>query len=558
MFLKKLKFTFILFLLYQTPLNSKSISFEDFDSRNLSKYFSGIVAFNNRENPQALKFFNSTKMLTDTHDPYLKRYVYTLVLENKVSQAISIIKQNKNKNNTNFFNSYLLLFIDSLKKNNLDLAYNFLLKAEEFAEKDRFNEVILGSLKQYIYVFKEKNFLKNKKNFGSLSSISETFLRCYLNDPKTDEYFSNLISNSETDFTRYVYFYMTYLIENERLLEVKEITNEIDFINTTLLLSQAKDWVENENEQKLIEIFSCKNYTDLVAEFLFIVSNLYSSQDNFEYSNFYLNLSNFLNPKFIFNLSLVAENFYQNEDYEKAIKVIKNFKKKENFYYWFRVKKEAQIIAKQKNNEEALSYIISIFKKINNPNNKILFDVANFYKKSKNYKEAIKYYTRIIDSLNDSHDIKVDILYRRGGSHERMKNFEEADKDLLHALKINPNDAYILNYLAYSWLERDYKINEAIEMLEIAYKAKSNDPYIIDSIGWAYYLTDNYSKAERLLKRAVELMPDDPIVSDHYGDILWKLDRKIQARYFWSSVLNMESVEDDMIKKINIKIVKGL
>ena len=270
------------------------------------------------------------------------------------------------------------------------------------------------------------------------------------------------------------------------------------------------------------------------------------------------NLSNFLNPKFIFNLSLVAENFYQNEDYEKAIKVIKNFKKKENFYYWFRVKKEAQIIAKQKNNEEALSYIISIFKKINNPNNKILFDVANFYKKSKNYKEAIKYYTRIIDSLNDSHDIKVDILYRRGGSHERMKNFEEADKDLLHALKINPNDAYILNYLAYSWLERDYKINEAIEMLEIAYKAKSNDPYIIDSIGWAYYLTDNYSKAERLLKRAVELMPDDPIVSDHYGDILWKLDRKIQARYFWSSVLNMESVEDDMIKKINIKIVKGL
>ena len=558
MFLKKLKFILILSLFYQTPLNSKSISFEDFNSRNLSKYFSGIVAFNNGENPQALKFFNSTKILTDTHDPYLKRYIYTLVLENKVSRAINIIKQNENKNNTNFFNSYLLLFIDSLKKNNLSLAYNFLLKAEKFADKDRLNKAIIGSLKQYIYVFKEKNFLKDKKNFGSLSSISETFLRCYLNDQKTDEYFSNLINNNETDFTRYVYFYLTYLIENERLLEVKEITNEIDFINTTLLLSQAKDWVENDNEHKLIEIFSCENYNDLVAEFLFIVSNLYSSQDNFENSNFYLNLSNFLNPKFIFNLSLVAENYYQNEDYENAIKVLKNFKKEENFYYWFRIKKEAQIIAKQKNDEEALNYIVSIFKKINNPNNKIIFDVANFYKKSKNYKEAIKYYTKIIDSLNDSHDIKVDILYRRGGSYERIKNFEEADKDLLYALKINPNDAYILNYLAYSWLERDYKINEAIEMLEIAYKVKSNDPYIIDSIGWAYYLTDNYSKAEKLLKSAVELMPDDPIVNDHYGDILWKLDRKIQARYFWSSVLNMESVEDEMIKKINIKLVKGL
>ena len=547
MFLKKLKFTLVLFLLYQTPLNSKSISFEDFDRRNLSKYFSGIVAFNNRENPQALKFFNSTKILTDIHNPYLKRYIYSLVLENKIPKAINIIKQNENKNNTNFFNSYLLLFIDSLKKNNLDSANNFLLKAEKFAKKDRLNQAIISSLKQYIYVFKEKDFLKNEKNFGSLSSISETFLRCYLNDPKTDEYFSNLISNNNTDFTRYVYFYLTYLIENERLLEVKEISNEIDFINTTLLLSQAKNWIQNDNEQKLIEIFSCKNYNDLVAEFLFIVANLYSSQDNFEDSNFYLNLSNFLNPKFIFNLSLVAENYYQNEDYEKTIKVIKKFEKEDNFYYWFRIKKEAQIIAKQKNNVEALNYIISIFKKINNPSNKIIFDVANFYKKSKNYEEAIKYYTKIIDGLEDSHEIKVDILYRRGGSYERMKNFEEADKDLLYALKIDPNDAYILNYLAYSWLERDYKINEAIEMLEIAYKAKSNDPYIIDSIGWAYYLTDNYSEAEKLLKRAVELMPDDPIVNDHYGDILWKLDRKIQARYFWSSVLSMESVEDEMI-----------
>ena len=116
MFLKKLKFILILSLFYQTPLNSKSISFEDFNSRNLSKYFSGIVAFNNGENPQALKFFNSTKILTDIHNPYLKRYIYSLVLENKIPKAINIIKQNENKNNTNFFNSYLLLFIDSLKK----------------------------------------------------------------------------------------------------------------------------------------------------------------------------------------------------------------------------------------------------------------------------------------------------------------------------------------------------------------------------------------------------------------------------------------------------------
>jgi len=558
MLFKKIKFVLILLLFYQTPLYSKSNSFEDFDSRNLSKYFSGIVAFGNKDNSVALDFFNSTKILIDTHDPYLKRYVFSLVLENKVSQAINIIKQNKDKNNTSFFDAYLLLLIDSLKKDNLDQAYNYLLKANEFAQQDRFDLAILESLRQYIYVFKEKNFLNDKKNLGKLSIISDTFQRCYLGDPKTDEYFSNLINNNESDFTRYIYFYLSYLIENDRLEEAKNITQEIEFINTTLLLSQGKSWIENENAQKLNEVFSCKNHNDLISEFLFLISNLYSSEDSFEKSNFYLNLSNFLNPKFKFNLSLVAENYFLNKDYEKAKKILKKFKKEENFYFWYRLKKEAQIIAKQRNDKESLSYITSNFRKIDEPNHKILFDIANFYKKSEDYKEAIKYYTKIISNLDDSSDVKSDILYRRGGSYERIKNYEEADKDLLHALKISPDDAYILNYLAYSWLERDYKINEAIEMLEIAYASKNNDPYIIDSIGWAYYLIDDYLKAEKFLKRAVELMPDDPIVNDHYGDILWKLDRKIQARYFWANVLKMDDAEKDMIEKINIKMIKGL
>ena len=53
-------------------------------------------------------------------------------------------------------------------------------------------------------------------------------------------------------------------------------------------------------------------------------------------------------------------------------------------------------------------------------------------------------------------------------------------------------------------------------------------------------------------------MPDDPIVNDHYGDILWKLDRKIQARYFWKNVLKMEDTNLDMIENINTKIIWGL
>ena len=558
MLLKKIKFILILVLLYQTPLFSKSNSLEKIDSKNLSKYFSGIVAFGNKKNSEALKFFDSSKVLINKHDPFLKRYVSSLVLENKVSQAINIVRQSKDENNTQFFDAYLLIFLDSLKKNDLELAFQYILDAFNYSEQDRFNLAILESLKQYVYLFKEKEFLDNKQNFGKLSIISETFQRCYLKDPKTENYFLNLINDPESDFTRYIYFYLSFLIENNELAKAKKITDDLEYINSTLLLSQGKSWIENKNFDNFAKVFSCKNHNDLIAEFLFLISNLYSSQDNFEMSNFYLNLSNFLNPKFKFNLSLVAENHYLNQDYDKAKKVLKKFTEEEDFYYWYRLKKEAQIIEKQRNIQESLNYITSNFKKIDNPNKKILFDIANFYKKSKNYEEAINYYTKIINDLDDSAEIKSDILYRRGGSYERIKNYEASDKDLQNALKITPDDAYILNYLAYSWLERDYKIDEAIDMLKIAYRAKNDDPYIIDSLGWAYYLIDDYLQAEKLLKRAVELMPDDPIVNDHYGDILWKLDRKIQARYFWKNVLDMNDTEEEMIEKINIKIIQGL
>ena len=94
-------------------------------------------------------------------------------------------------------------------------------------------------------------------------------------------------------------------------------------------------------------------------------------------------------------------------------------------------------------------------------------------------------------------------------------------------------------------------------MLEKAHKQKKNDPYILDSVGWAYYLVGDLIKAEQFLRKAIEIMPDDPIVNDHYGDILWEMNRKTQAKYYWQSVLNFENTEDDMKEKINIKLLKG-
>ena len=558
MFNKLTKLFVILALLYQTPVYSKSASFNEFNSRDLSNYFSGIIASENKNNSDALKFFNASKVLLKKHNPYLKRYTYSLVLDNKVAQAINVIKNDTNEDDLDFFDAYMLLIADSLKTNNLDQAEKYLDLSLRFQNENRFNLVIFETLRQFLYTFKNKKILTNKKNFGNISIINQAFQRCYLQKESTRSSFLNLINNPDGDYSRYIFFYINFLIENNKIDEANAVSNQLEYINSTLLLSQSKSWVENEKFKEFSKIFSCNNQNDIIGEFLFLISNLYSSEEDIEKSNFYLNLSSYLNPKFILNLSLVAENFFVNEEYDKAKKVLKNFDKKYEFYYWFRLKKEAQIIIKKKGYNEGIDFINSKFNKINEPNIKIVFDIANFYKNSKNYEKAIEHYTKIISSLSDNLEMKSDLLYRRGGSYERLGNYEKADKDLLNSLKINPDDAYVLNYLAYSWLERDYKIDEAMEMLEKAYTLSSNDPYITDSIGWAYYLIENYIEAEKYLKKAVELMPEDATVNDHYGDILWKLNRKIQARYFWNYVLSLDNADEQIKKKVNIKIIEGL
>ena len=89
MFKKLIKYIVIIQLFYQSPVYSKSTSFEKFDAKNLSNYFSGIVAFENKDTSGALRFFNLSKNLLNEHDTYIKRYIISLVLEKEFLEQLA-------------------------------------------------------------------------------------------------------------------------------------------------------------------------------------------------------------------------------------------------------------------------------------------------------------------------------------------------------------------------------------------------------------------------------------------------------------------------------------
>ena len=139
------------------------------------------------------------------------------------------------------------------------------------------------------------------------------------------------------------------------------------------------------------------------------------------------------------------------------------------------------------------------------------------------------------------------ILDRRGTSFERVGEWESAEKDLIKSLEILPDQAHVLNYLAYSWIDKGINLEKGLKMLLKANSLKENDGYITDSLGWAYYVMKKYTTAEFFLRRAVELLPFDPIINDHYGDVLWMLNRNIQARHVWQNILNLSNAEQKLV-----------
>jgi len=550
-----LKILIILFFsLYQNTAYSKTTDKNDFNQKYLSNYFSALVSSDNQKNHDAIKFFNSSKFLINKHDNFLREYVFSLILDGQVQKAINQIKRS---NNSNFFEANLLLTLDSLTKKKYKQAGKRLKKLLNFLENGTYEFVIIKTLESYNYLFLNQKVGKTNKNLGRIDLITSAFQNCYLNLNKTNSHFLNLINSPESDYSRYLFFYLGNVIKNKDYNIANEISKTIDPLKSSLLIAQSNKWIEENNYNKFNHYFSCKNENDLLAEFFFLISNLYSAQDLFKESNFYLNISNYLNPKFYFNLSLLAENYHLNDNFVLAKKVLQEISNEDEIYHWYKTKKIIQFLVKQNGDDVALTYFEKKINNFKNPSNKILYDVANIYKKFKNYKKAIEYYSIVLSKIDKNTSTFADILYRRGGSFERMGNYEKADIDLLKSLEIRPDDPYSLNYLAYSWLERNYKIEEAIQMLEQAYNEKENDPYITDSVGWGYYLIGDYKNAEKYLRRAVELMPEDPIVNDHYGDVLWQLNRKMQANYFWKTVLELEDTEEKMKKDIKNKLLNG-
>ena len=140
---------------------------------------------------------------------------------------------------------------------------------------------------------------------------------------------------------------------------------------------------------------------------------------------------------------------------------------------------------------------------------------------------------------------------------DQLEQKEETEAALRHSLKLNPDNAYALNYLGYWLLEEGGDVEEALGFIRKAIEKQPQNGYFMDSLGWGYYRLGQYRQAVLYLERAVTLEPQDPIITDHLGDAYALMRREREARYQWERALKFDP-DDDLKGQIIDKLKNGL
>ena len=527
----------------------------------ISNYFSGVLLLNENKYEKSANFFKRLNGLESSHANFSVKYLYSLVNSGNIKKAVDYSKKLE-KQKKDIFESQLILGIFHLKNSDWELAQKYFLKARTFDPRFNLNKYLSNSLYNWAnlessdLIQATSDLKKLDKRFDNLKKIQNVFLNCYYNSSTTSNLFKELLSNKKTDFSRYNYFYATFAFNNGNINKAKEIINSaLELYPRNLLLNQYK---LNLNEGDNTSNFNCKNKKHNIAEILYVTSNALSSQSIFPLSDYYLNLAKYLNQDFHSYDTLLAENFYNVSNFVEAKKVYRNLGSKGKAFHWFSSKQLARIYVQEDNKEQALKLLSRAYKDLASKGVYETFDYAEFLKNNEKFEESIFHYDKVISEIKKDHPLYVEATDGRGVAYERIGEWDKAEKDLLASLEIDPDQAYVLNYLAYSWIEQGVKIKKSLNMLEKANKLRSNDPYITDSLGWALFKLERYKESKNYLQLAVKLLPGDPIVNDHYGDALWKNGNEIQARYYWNYVLSLKKTEDELKRNIKEKLIKGL
>ena len=456
--------------------------------------------------------------------------------QNEVSNILDFFNKTKNK-------SYIeaLIDIDELSSTGIMNLINPFFRAWIDAAEGSTSEIdaVVNSFEE------ENNF--NFFNFFQAGLIYE-----YLEDfEKAESFYAQALNERGLLNLRAVEAYGKIIKKNGKTEKAISILE--DYIDQAPANEQLKaTLIEVRNDEQFEPFVS--SLDEGFAEIFYTVSTILMQDNVKSIATNFLQYAAFFKPEFPLVHFLQAQIFESDQYYRGAQNEFDKIKTDSPLYFQSKLQR-AWLYNDMDRPEETIAALLKLEKEYPD-NREVLNSIAEFYRMNERFAEAIPAYSKVIDNIEEENVRDWIIYYTRGIVFDQEKRWAEAEMDFKKALEIRPEQPMVLNYLAYSWVDRGLNYVEAKKMLIRAVELRPNDGYIVDSLGWALYKMGDYEEAVPVLERAAQLETQDWAINDHLGDAYWTVGRKNEARFQWRHALSL-SPDEDKIDLIKSKIKDG-
>lgn len=519
-------------------------------------YLAGRQAQKNRDFGNASRFLGKALEKTPDNTLLLRNTFLARLADGDITEAVPMAREIVKRQNSAPI-AKLILLVDAVERNDLPGAGPMLAN---FPERG-FSGFLKPLLTSWVMVgatdgsdpIEALSPLKNQSGLRVLYELHAALLSDAVGRPEeAEKHYKFAAKNVRRSTLRVVQGYGQHLeragkTEQARLLYETYLKENPD----SVVLGPAMERLDKGEKPALL----VSGPAEGIAEALFNIAGTMTRQNSAQDALIFGQLALHLRPEFDLARMLVAGILGSMNRNEDAIAAYREIDSQSPFHWSARLRVAGNLEALDRD-DDAIA-LLQILTREDATRPEPLVSLGDLLRSNKRFAESVAAYDRAIELLSDLDKRHWTILYSRGISLERSKQWERAERDFKRALELNPDQPYVLNYLGYSWVDQGINLGPAREMIERAVKLRPNDGYIVDSLGWVLYRLKDFEGAVEHLERAVELRPNDPTINDHLGDAYWRVGRYTEARFQWQRALALKP-EADQISAIEDKLQRGL
>ncbi len=519
------------------------------------EYLSARFAQSNNNFDKSVGYFKKALSKSPKNTELLKKTYSAMLLAGKINEAITIAVRRKDIDDDDVL-ANVLVAIKLMKQQKFDDA-SILFEAISQKNTNRRNEVA-GIVAPIFLAWNNAALGKYSEANVIMDEIVEIYALPFM------EYHAAMIKDDAGLFKGAEELYDEVISRSLNYNQAYKISNFYKKIGNEKKASftmdkfkeEYPDFVFGEYEKRKVNKEYSREEKSIngAANILREMAHLAFRSTNLNSAIIYLRLSLYLNPDSPYTNITLATALSKHSLYEESNIFYTKIPKNSSLYT------EAQISIAE--NYEALGkddIAFSMLEALSKEQNKTepLFALADIYLINKKFSEASVVLSQALSQLTSYKKNNWVDFYKRGMAYERIGEWKKAESDFNKALELQPNQPDVVNYLAYSWLVKGINIQKAEWMLKTAILNRPNDAHILDSYGWALFKAGKYNESVKYLDKATMIMPYDPTVNDHLGDVFWRTGRYLEAKYQWERALIFEpELEEE--EKIRAKLERGL